>query len=127
MVAIYLLIGVISGILGGMGMGGGTLLIPLLTLVLDFNQRLAQGINLISFCIMAIFALVIHIKNGYVDFKIALKFGIFATIFAILGAFLANLISFIILRKLFGCLLIAISFYLIVHQLREWYGADDGK
>ena len=37
--------GLISGVFGGLGMGGGTLLIPLLTIFLDYPQKLAQGIN----------------------------------------------------------------------------------
>ena len=44
--------GFISGILGGMGMGGGTLLIPLLNF-LDIEQQTIQAINLISFLPMA--------------------------------------------------------------------------
>ena len=41
--------GLIGGLVGGMGMGGGTLLIPILTLLAGFKQLEAQGINLISF------------------------------------------------------------------------------
>lgn len=41
--------GIISGVVSGMGMGGGTLLIPILTIFFHFNQQLAQGINLLAF------------------------------------------------------------------------------
>lgn len=121
MIILYIVLGVVSGILGGMGMGGGVLLIPLLTIALGFSQKLAQGLNLISFCIMSVFALIIHIKNGYVNIKIALFFGIFAVIFAILGAVLSNLISASILKKLFGGLLVLMSVYLTIHELFVWY------
>jgi len=121
MIGICVLFGFLSGILGGMGMGGGTLLIPLLTLVLGFNQQFAQGINLISFSLMAIIALIIHIKNGYVNIKIALFFGIFATIFAILGAILANNISSHTLKKIFGILLVFISFLSVAEELKKNY------
>ena len=67
---IWLIIsGVLGGLLGGMGMGGGTLLIPLLTIFCGLNQHLAQAINLIAFIPMAVVALIIHIKNKLVDFK----------------------------------------------------------
>ena len=39
----YILAGVCGGIIGGMGMGGGTLLIPILTLFLGIDQRSAQA------------------------------------------------------------------------------------
>ena len=57
--------GFISGILGGMGMGGGTLLIPLLNF-LDIEQQTIQAINLISFLPMACVALGLHFKNKLV-------------------------------------------------------------
>ena len=55
MIILEILAGAIGGIIGGMGMGGGTLLIPLLTIFLGISQKLAQAYNLISFLIMAIF------------------------------------------------------------------------
>ena len=70
---LYLILaGIISGIIGGMGMGGGTLLIPILTIFLAFEQRSAQAINLLVFIPMALIALIIHIKNKLVDFKVGI-------------------------------------------------------
>ena len=65
---LYILFGALGGLIGGMGMGGGTILIPLLTLFLNVPQLQAQTINLISFIPMAIVSLIIHIKNKLVDF-----------------------------------------------------------
>ena len=73
MTLIWLLVaGIISGIVGGMGMGGGTLLIPILTIFLSFKQKSAQAINLLAFIPMSIVALIIHIKNKLVDFKVGI-------------------------------------------------------
>ena len=55
----YGIAGVLSGVLGGMGMGGGTLLIPLLSLFYSVGQHTSQAVNLISFIPMAIVALII--------------------------------------------------------------------
>ena len=63
----YALAGLAGGMLGGMGMGGGTVLIPLLTILLGVPQHAAQAINLISFLPMAGVALIIHFKNGLVE------------------------------------------------------------
>ena len=46
---LYFLAGIAGGIPGGMGMGGGTALIPLLVLLCGAEQGVAQGINLLSF------------------------------------------------------------------------------
>lgn len=111
------LCGVVSGVLGGMGMGGGTLLIPLLTLMFNFNQKVAQGINLIAFCIMAVIVLIIHIKNKLVDVKVALKFGLVAVVFSCIGAFVANIIEARYLKVCFGVLLILVAVYEAVEQI----------
>lgn len=44
-------------------MGGGTLLIPLLTLGLDVPQQTAQLLNLLTFIPMSAFALIVHAKT----------------------------------------------------------------
>ena len=49
--------GLLGGIIGGMGMGGGTLTIPILTIFLSFQQLRAQGVNLVAFLPMAIIAI----------------------------------------------------------------------
>lgn len=108
----YLLIsGFISGVVGGMGMGGGTLLIPILTIFLGFEQKSAQGINLLVFIPMSIVALIIHIKNKLVDFKIGIPIIIVGVIFSLLGSIIANSLSNDNLRKFFGVFLLIIGVY----------------
>ena len=58
-----ILAGMVGGICGGMGMGGGTLIIPILTIFLSFSQLQAQGINLVAFIPMSIVAIILHSKN----------------------------------------------------------------
>ena len=86
---LYILFGMLGGLIGGMGMGGGTILIPLLTLFLNVPQLQAQTINLISFIPMAIVSLIIHIKNKLVDFKALFKVLPFALGFSVLSSFFA--------------------------------------
>ena len=56
------ILGFLSGIIGGMGMGGGTILIPALILFAHIDPKIAQSVNLLSSIPMTIFALIIHIK-----------------------------------------------------------------
>ena len=81
---IIFLIGLVSGIVGGMGMGGGTILIPALIFFAKTPQQLAQSINLSVFFPTAIIALCIHIKNKHVRYKLALKIIIAGTIGALI-------------------------------------------
>lgn len=60
---LHFVIGAAAGVISGMGMGGGTLLIPALTLLMGIPQRQAQGVNMLSFLPAAAAALYIH-KRG---------------------------------------------------------------
>lgn len=117
---IFLLIsGTVSGILGGMGMGGGTLLIPLLTLIFGLNQKIVQGINLLSFSVMAVFILIIHLKNKLVDIKTAALFLGFASITTIFGALLASVVKVRYLKFCYGILLIIIAVFQAANELKR--------
>ncbi len=99
---IYLLCGVVSGVLGGMGMGGGTLLIPILTIFCNVNQHIAQEANLVSFIPMAIIASAIHLKNGFVKKEGIIEIVVPALIFAVGAGILAKSINGDVLQKIFG-------------------------
>ena len=60
---IEILIGMISGIVSGTGMGGGTILIFLLTFMMGIEQHVSQATNLIFFIPTSIVAIIINIKN----------------------------------------------------------------
>lgn len=62
--------GLVGGIIGGMGMGGGTLLIPILTIFLGIEQKNAQAINLIAFIPMAVIVTAINIKRKDIDLSL---------------------------------------------------------
>ena len=98
------------GILGGMGMGGGTLLIPLLTF-LDIPQQTIQAINLISFLPMAMVALFFHFKNGLVKSDNILWIVIPALLFAGIGAFLTKYVEGFFLKYSFGGLLLVLGIW----------------
>ena len=113
---IIITIGFIAGICTGLGLGGGSVLILLLDLVLNFNQHTAQATNLICFIPSSIIAICVNIKNKNIDFKIAFQIIILGIIGASIGALISSKLNVIYLKKLFGIFLICISiheFYLI--------------
>ena len=115
---LLILFGFFAGILGGMGMGGGTLLVPLLGF-LDLNQHTVQAINLISFLPMAVVALILHFKNGLVKGKDTLWMIVPAVAFAGLGAFLTKFVSSEALKICFGVLLVGLGVWQLVVGIKE--------
>lgn len=106
---IIVAVSMLGGIVGGMGMGGGTLLIPLLTFAAGLDRHLAQAVNLFAFLPMSIAALVIHGKNGYVRLKSAVPIIVLAAIGTVCGSFLAAYAGGYMLRALYGVLLICLG------------------
>ncbi len=104
-----ILFGLISGVFGGLGMGGGTILIPLLTIFLGMDQKLCQGINLISFLVMALFSLIIHYKHGFIETKGIIFIEMGGIVFSIIGALLASISPTLLLRKAFGIFLCVLA------------------
>lgn len=116
------LAGLCGGIIAGMGMGGGTLLIPILTLLLGVEQHVAQCVNLISFIPMSIVALIIHSKNKLVMFRQTWHVALFAAIGAVAGAILSSKIDAKILGKLFGgflCILAIFQFVVLIKNSKS--------
>lgn len=113
---ILFLIGVLSGIIGGMGIGGGTILIPAITIFGNVDQHMAQSINLLVFIPMAITSLIIHYKNHNLILKVILSLIPGGVIGSILGAYIAVWLSSLILKKMFAVFLLLIGLYEIFYK-----------
>ncbi len=113
------IIGFLSGIISGMGIGGGAILIPALVLLCGVSQQTAQGINLVYFLPTAIASLIIHIKNKNVEIKTAAIIGISGVIGAIGGTMLAVYLSGEILKKLFASFLFLIGIYEVYKGIKR--------
>jgi len=100
------LFGLGTSILSAWGVGGGTLLLLMMTLVLGVDQRTAQGTNLLFFLPAAGSALFCHRKNNYLD-KPTLKHAVpLAVAAALLGAWIATAVDVELLRRPFGIYLL---------------------
>ena len=103
---IPLLCGALTGMVSAWGVGGGTLLLLVMTLVLGVDQRTAQGINLLFFLPTAAAALFVHRKNGYLD-RPTLHAAIPpAAAAALLGAWISTAVDAQVLRRPFGVYLL---------------------
>ena len=113
------LCGLGASILSAWGVGGGTLLLLVMTLFLDVDQRTAQGINLLFFLPTAASALVCHARGGYLD-KPTLKSAVpLAVAAALAGAWIATNLDVAVLRKPFGVYLLLSGVSLLGPQRRK--------
>jgi len=121
------LCGFLGGVFGGMGMGGGTALIPLLTLLCGVPQRAAQGLNLLSFLPMAAFALSAHAKNGLLETKGLGWIIVPAVASSVLGALIAVWLPPVLLRKGFGLFLTVLALRGLSSFLSASSASDGGS
>jgi len=110
----YILISIVSGVFAGMGMGGGTFLIPLLTLFMGMQQTQAQAQNLVVFVPMAIVVGIIYACHNYIDWKRAWVIALPATIVAVVAAFVAVNLSGKVLRIIFGIFVAIVGVWQLV-------------
>lgn len=110
----FILISILSGIFAGMGMGGGTFLIPLITLLMGVKQNVASCINLLVFIPMAIITIIIYAKQKLIDFKNWWIVSVPACLISTLGALIAVDLPGKILKIIFGSFIILIGLIQIV-------------
>ena len=105
--SIYQIIaGLAAGLIGGMGLGGGTVLLIYLNLFTQNSQLTAQGINLIFFVPVGLTAVIIYAIKKKIKPKmllLALPFGVAGSL---LGSYITNFFNENILRTVFAVFLI---------------------
>lgn len=101
--------GLVCGVLSGLGIGGGTLLMVWMTAIVGIEQRAAQGINLLYFLPTAACALIFHIKNRLIRWKLVIPAAIAGCATAALTSWIATAIDTQLLRKFFGAFLLLVG------------------
>lgn len=104
-----LLIGTLTGVISGMGIGGGTLLVLYLTIFTDTAATAAATINLVYFCGCAPTSLILHAKKKRVSGKTALLAAVGGSLTALVAALLVPDDSPDWLRRGFGVLLLTVG------------------
>ena len=101
--------GLLCGVISGFGIGGGTLLMVWLTAFAGWEQRAAQGLNLLYFLPTAAAALLLHAKHALVDWRCTLWAGGAGVLTAGLSAWLAMGLDTALLRRGFGVFLLFVG------------------
>src|SRR4026208_646117 len=88
--ALVFLGSMIAGLLGALtGLGGGVVLVPLLTLFFHVDIRYAIGASLVSVIATSSGAAAAYVKEGFTNIRIGMFLEIATTMGALLGAYLA--------------------------------------
>lgn len=122
-----ILAGMLSGIVSGSGMGGGAILILLLTTFSGIEQHIAQATNLIFFIPTSIAAIITNWKCNLIDKKLAFTISIFGIIGAIIGAIISSKTNVGSLRKYFGIFLILITIWEIYSYFKQYIFKEKRK
>lgn len=104
---VVLIVGTLLGFLTGLGIGGGSLLILWLTMVLNVDTLTARGINLLFFIPSAIIACLFRLKQGTLTVRPILPAIASGCIAAALFSFFSTILDVEILKKGFGIVLLA--------------------
>ncbi len=117
---LQVLIGMFSGLFSGVGMGGGTILIFLLTRFVGLEQHIAQATNLIYFIPTAISAIIVNYRDKNIDTQLAIFVSICGVLGAIIGAKISVNLDVQLLKKLFGIFLAIIAIHEIYTLFKEY-------
>ena len=107
---------VVIGILGGLfsgflGVGGGVIMIPLMVVLLGYNQHEAQGTSLAVLAIPVTFvAAYNYYAEGHVNWKFALIIALAFIVGGYFGSKFAISIDKTLLKRIFGVILLVAAF-----------------
>jgi uncharacterized protein len=97
----------LAGLLGALtGLGGGVIIVPLLTLVFHVDIRYAIGASLVSVIATSSGAAAAYLKEGYSNIRVGMFLEVATTIGALCGAFLATRIPTAAIATIFGLVLL---------------------
>lgn len=115
-VVYFLILGLAAGVLSGLiGIGGGILVVPALVFIFKLTQQEAQGTTLAMLIPpIGIFAVWQYYKNGHVHIDIAGYLCLGFLFGGLIGAKLANMVSDLMLGRIFGIALFIISIKMII-------------
>ncbi|HXA78932.1 MAG TPA: sulfite exporter TauE/SafE family protein [Candidatus Acidoferrales bacterium] len=97
----------LAGLLGSLtGLGGGVIIVPLLTLLFGVDIRYAIGASLVSVIATSSGAAAAYLKEGYSNIRVGMFLEVATTVGALCGAFLATLIPTAAIAVIFGIVLL---------------------
>ena len=116
-ILLLLIASAFSGIFAGMGMGGGTFLIPILSLFFGVSQLICQSTNVVCFLLLAVICFVIYAKNKLIDYKVVLCVVFPSVTLSTLASVFAIKLSSNILQICFSSFIILIGIFYFIKAI----------
>ena len=115
-----IVLGIFAGILGGLlGIGGGTIIVPMLIIICSMPQKKAQGTSLFCAMLIAISGIYPYTFHGNINYIYGIFISLGAIIGAIIGSYIMKRTDTKILRNIFVCLLIYVSINMIYTGIKQ--------
>lgn len=114
-----LLAGLLSGLVGAMGLGGGGVFLIYLTVFAGVPQLQAQGMNLLFFIPCGIVAVCFYAKQKRIRWRVTVRCALFGLAGSACGAFLAGKIGSGALSKVFAVCLLAFGVWELLKKNRQ--------
>ena len=108
-----------TGILSAWGVGGGTLLLVVMTLFLGVGHREAQAVNLLFFLPTAAASLFFHKEKGFLDKPVFRQAAVPGVIASLAGALVSMAVDVSLLRKPFGVFLLYSGASMLLSAVRK--------
>mgnify|MGYP003291909054 CR=1 FL=1 len=109
------LIGLVSGFLSALfGVGGGTVIVPLLVLWFGYSEHVATGTSLAAIVLIGLFAVIAHGAYGNVDLGKGMLVGIPGVAGVVAGTALQQRLSGRTVSLLFAGLLVTVAIKLLI-------------
>jgi len=121
---LLLLAGFVIGLLSGLlGIGGGTLIVPVLRLACGLDAVTAVGTSLFTIIPTSLSGFVSHLRNGTANIRLGLLFGVSGALFAVLGSIISNHAPSVVVMGTAAVIII----YSAVTMLRKAFGGRSAK
>lgn len=117
-----------AGLLGSLtGLGGGVVVVPMLTVLFGVDVHFAAGASLIAVIATSSSAASAYVKEGYSNIRLGMFLEMATTIGAVVGAFLAGIVSSKVISIVFAAILIYSAFSSLFLKKRENNFTGDNK
>jgi uncharacterized membrane protein YfcA len=118
----------LAGLIGSLtGLGGGVIIIPLLTLVLGVDIHYAIGASIVSVIATSTGSAAAYVKEGITNIRIGMFLEVATTISAIAGAVVTVFINPQYIAVIFGIILLLSAFMMVRKKVGHAYSASPGR
>ncbi len=118
----------LAGLLGSLtGLGGGVIVVPMLTVLFGVDIHLAAGASLISVIATSSGAASAYVKEGYSNIRIGMFLEIATTVGAVIGAYLAGIVSVKAISVVFAAILVYSAISSLFFKKEDGNPAEENK